>query len=111
LGGRGRRISEFEASLVYKVSSRTARAITGKPCLEKNKKQKHMENSWGFAILFENLVVFRNIYFVAFHEAVFFTSLLSYSVLKTKKTENTKISHITWVIDHFFFLHSPVNMK
>jgi hypothetical protein len=24
LGGRGRRISEFEASLVYKVSSRTA---------------------------------------------------------------------------------------
>jgi hypothetical protein len=27
LGGRGRWISEFEASLVYKVSSRTARAI------------------------------------------------------------------------------------
>jgi hypothetical protein len=26
-GGRGRRISEFEASLVYKLSSRTARAI------------------------------------------------------------------------------------
>jgi hypothetical protein len=26
LGGRGRQISEFEASLVYKVSSRTARA-------------------------------------------------------------------------------------
>jgi hypothetical protein len=25
-GGRGRQISEFEASLVYKVSSRTARA-------------------------------------------------------------------------------------
>jgi hypothetical protein len=39
LGGRGRRISEFEASLVYKVSSRTARAIQRKPCLEKNKKQ------------------------------------------------------------------------
>jgi hypothetical protein len=34
LGGRGRRISEFEASLVYKVSSRTARA-TEKPYLEK----------------------------------------------------------------------------
>jgi hypothetical protein len=29
--------SEFEASLVYKVSSRTARAIK-KPCLKKNKK-------------------------------------------------------------------------
>jgi hypothetical protein len=27
LGGRGRWISEFEASLVYRVSSRTARAI------------------------------------------------------------------------------------
>jgi hypothetical protein len=36
LGGRGRRISEFKASLVYTVSSRTARA-TEKPCLEKPK--------------------------------------------------------------------------
>jgi hypothetical protein len=27
LGGRGRQISEFEASLVYSVSSRVARAI------------------------------------------------------------------------------------
>jgi hypothetical protein len=34
LGGRGRRISEFEASLIYRVSSRIARA-TEKPCLEK----------------------------------------------------------------------------
>jgi hypothetical protein len=31
LGGRGRRISEFEASLVYKVSSSTARAIQRNP--------------------------------------------------------------------------------
>jgi hypothetical protein len=38
-GGRGRRISEFEASLVYKVSSRTARAIQRNPVL-KNKKHK-----------------------------------------------------------------------
>jgi hypothetical protein len=36
LGGRGRQISEFEASLVYKVSSRIARA-TQKPCLKKTK--------------------------------------------------------------------------
>jgi hypothetical protein len=35
-GGRGRRISEFEASLVYKVSSRTARAIQRNP-VSKNK--------------------------------------------------------------------------
>jgi hypothetical protein len=40
LGGRGRRTSEFKASLVYKVSSRTARAIQRNPVLEKNKKQK-----------------------------------------------------------------------
>ena len=30
-GGRDRQISEFEASLVYKVSSRTARAIQRNP--------------------------------------------------------------------------------
>jgi hypothetical protein len=35
LGGRGRQISEFEASLVYRVSSRTE-----KLCLEKKKKKK-----------------------------------------------------------------------
>jgi hypothetical protein len=29
------RISEFEVSLVYRVSSRTAGAIKGNPCLEK----------------------------------------------------------------------------
>jgi hypothetical protein len=48
LGGRGRRISEFEASLVYKVSSRTARATQRNLVSKnknknknKNKKQKH----------------------------------------------------------------------
>jgi hypothetical protein len=39
LGGRGRQISEFEASLVYKVSSRTARAIQRNP-VSKNQKKK-----------------------------------------------------------------------
>jgi hypothetical protein len=38
LGSRSRWISEFKASLVYRVSSRTARD-TEKPYLEKNKKQ------------------------------------------------------------------------
>jgi hypothetical protein len=37
LGGRGRRISEFEASLVYKVSSRTARATLRNPVSKTNK--------------------------------------------------------------------------
>jgi hypothetical protein len=34
LGGRDRWISEFEASLVYKVSSRTARATQRNPVLK-----------------------------------------------------------------------------
>jgi hypothetical protein len=40
LGGRGRRISEFEASLVYKVSSRTARTIQRNPVSKTNKTNK-----------------------------------------------------------------------
>jgi hypothetical protein len=39
LEGRGRQISEFEASLVYRVSSRTARATQRNPVLEKKKKK------------------------------------------------------------------------
>jgi hypothetical protein len=46
LGGIGRHISEFEASLVCKVSFRTARAIQRNPVLKKTKtktkKQKKM---------------------------------------------------------------------
>jgi hypothetical protein len=41
LGGRGRQISEFEASLVYKVSSRTARAIQRNPVLKKQKTKQN----------------------------------------------------------------------
>jgi hypothetical protein len=40
LGGRSRQISEFEASLVYKVSSRTARATQRNPVSEKKEKEK-----------------------------------------------------------------------
>jgi hypothetical protein len=36
LGGKGRQISEFEASLVYKVSSRTARGIQRNPVSKNN---------------------------------------------------------------------------
>jgi hypothetical protein len=52
LGGRDKWISEFETSLVYKVSSRTAKGYTEKPCLEKQKtktktKQKqHKKECW-----------------------------------------------------------------
>jgi hypothetical protein len=45
LGGKGRWISEFEASLVYRVSSRTARAIQRNSVSKsKNKKQKTKQN-------------------------------------------------------------------
>jgi hypothetical protein len=40
LGGRGRWISEFEASLVYRVSSRTARATQRNPVSKKPKNPK-----------------------------------------------------------------------
>jgi hypothetical protein len=43
LGGRGRRISEFEASLVYKVSSRTARAIQRNPVSKNKNKQTNKQ--------------------------------------------------------------------
>jgi hypothetical protein len=58
LGGRGRRISEFEASLVYRVSSRTARAIQRNPVSKNkqtnkqtNKKQRpHSESLYGMEV-------------------------------------------------------------
>jgi hypothetical protein len=40
LGGRGRRISEFEASLVYRVSPRIARATQRNPVSKNQKKKK-----------------------------------------------------------------------
>jgi hypothetical protein len=47
LGGRSRWISEFEASLVYKVSSRIARATQRNPVLKKEKKKKRYPSfSW-----------------------------------------------------------------
>jgi hypothetical protein len=39
LRGRGRRISNLEASLVYRMSSRTARAIQRNPVSKQTKKQ------------------------------------------------------------------------
>jgi hypothetical protein len=43
LGGRGRWISEFEASLVYRVSSRTTRATQKSPAWKKKEKEKEKE--------------------------------------------------------------------
>jgi hypothetical protein len=51
LGDRGRQISEFKASLVYRVSSRTARAIQRNPVSKekekkKKEKRKYSNPSW-----------------------------------------------------------------
>jgi hypothetical protein len=43
LEGRGRQISEFEISLVYRVSSRKARATQRNPVSEK-KREREREN-------------------------------------------------------------------
>jgi hypothetical protein len=40
LGGRGRQISEFEASLIYRVSSRTSRATQRNPVSKNQRKRK-----------------------------------------------------------------------
>jgi hypothetical protein len=40
LGGRGGQISEFKASLVYRVSSRIARATQRNPVSKKSKRKK-----------------------------------------------------------------------
>jgi hypothetical protein len=55
LGGRGRWISEFKASLVYRVSSWTARATQRSP-VSKKKKRKKKEKDWIFFIIAVSLV-------------------------------------------------------
>jgi hypothetical protein len=56
LGDRGRRVSELEASLVYKSEFQDSQGYTEKPCLKKtnkqtkNKKKKKKEASWTYVI-------------------------------------------------------------
>jgi hypothetical protein len=44
LGGRGRQISEFKVSLVYRVSSKTDRALQRNPVSKKRKERKNVMN-------------------------------------------------------------------
>jgi hypothetical protein len=44
LGGKGRRISEFEASLLYRVSSRIARTTQRNPVSKKQSKTKQKQS-------------------------------------------------------------------
>ena len=60
LGGRGRQISEFEASLVYRVSSRRARATQRNPVSGKKKSKNKTKTktivSWDCSDLVEKLL-------------------------------------------------------
>ena len=48
MGGRGRWISEFNVSLVYRVSSRTARGAQRNPVSEKQERRKEkVGDVWG----------------------------------------------------------------
>jgi hypothetical protein len=61
LGGRGRQISEFKASLVYRVSSRIARTTQRKTLSRKTKKKKKKKKKkeslwhWGYSSMVNNL--------------------------------------------------------
>jgi hypothetical protein len=45
LGGRGRQISEFQASLVYKGNSRTARVTKRNPVIKTTTKTKQQQQT------------------------------------------------------------------
>jgi hypothetical protein len=46
LGGRGREIFGFEATVVYRVSSRLKRAIQINPDMKKKKKRENEKEIW-----------------------------------------------------------------
>jgi hypothetical protein len=67
LGGRGRQISEFQASLVYRVSSRTARAIQRNPVSKNKTKQNKQTNKKISKVINRNYILFyynRVFYFI-----------------------------------------------
>jgi hypothetical protein len=57
LGGRGRWISEFEANLVYKVSSRIARAIQRNPISENKQTNKQKDKTKKFILSYFGVVL------------------------------------------------------
>jgi hypothetical protein len=58
LGGRGKQIYELEASLVYKVSSRTARTAQRNPVLKNQKPKPNKQTKRNdYAVLSGKLVI------------------------------------------------------
>jgi hypothetical protein len=89
LGGRSRRISEFTASLVYRVSSRTARATQRNP-VSKNKKQKQTNKNYRRLIFLEKL-----------NQTKLRMERQDQSYVEDKETENASIKNIVNL--HAFF--------
>jgi hypothetical protein len=58
LGGRGRRISEFEASLVYRTSRATQRNPVSKKNKTKNKTQPNKKEAETFKVLSSSIEIF-----------------------------------------------------
>jgi hypothetical protein len=65
LGGRGRWVSELKASLVYRVSSRTARAIQRNP-VSKNQKKKEKKGKKVFSMtIFSIYILYHDTKFIS----------------------------------------------
>jgi hypothetical protein len=101
LGGRGRGIFEFEASLVYRVSSRTASTIQRNPN-PVSKKTKKIKNKKIFkkVCLWEKRVSFFIIHLQCMNE-VFFISMETFKFLipMTNFLDMEEQRHI------FFYIH------
>jgi hypothetical protein len=63
LGGKGRQISEFKARLVYRVSSRTARAIQRNPVSKNQKRKKKKEKRKKESVPLPNIFIHSILFF------------------------------------------------
>jgi hypothetical protein len=63
LGGRGRQISEFKTSLVYRVSSRTARATQRNPVSKIKTKPKRKQQNKQNKTMVSTCICFRKTFF------------------------------------------------
>jgi hypothetical protein len=62
--GRGRRISEFKTSLVYRESSMTAKATQRNPIFKKKKKKKKREREPQHYLLYVHVSEYTHMYYI-----------------------------------------------
>jgi hypothetical protein len=100
LGGRGRWISELEASLVYRVSSRTARAIQRNPVSKQNKTNKKKT--------FPNLGKYIN--YIYTHRET--NSLYAPKTMYLQKANSNELSLVReWVLSVFHSVSCPFKLS